>query len=58
MVALTDFVEVNNRMDAAEGDGQYGTQYDFGQKGYVALIDMTIVLNSMDQLIVIENYDN
>ena len=56
MVSLQDFTTILNRMDATEGDEIYLPECDFGQKGYIALIDMTTVLNFMDNLLIIENY--
>lgn len=56
VIGLQDVVAIVDRIDKAQGDSQYEEQYDFGQKGFVALIDVTTLLEGMDQLISIEEY--
>lgn len=56
IIGLQDVVAIVDRIDKAQGDSQYAEQYDFGQKGFVALIDVTTLLEGMDQLISIEEY--
>lgn len=56
VISLQDYTKLMNVSGVDETDPLYGIQYDFGQKGYVALIDITTVLNYMDSLIVVEEY--
>ena len=56
VISLQDYTKLMNVSGVDETDPLYGIQYDFGQKGYVALIDITPVLNYMDSLIVVEEY--
>ena len=54
VVGLMDLVEVVDRLDTADGDGIYDERCDYGQKGFIDLTDMVIVVDNMDQLITIE----
>ena len=56
VVGLMDLVEVVDRLDTADGDGIYDERCDYGQKGFIDLTDMVIVVDNMDQLITIEEY--
>ena len=56
VVGLMDLVEVVDRLDTADGDGIYDERCDHGQKGFIDLTDMVIVVDNMDQLITIEEY--
>lgn len=56
IIGLQDVVAIVGRIDKERGNNQYGEQYDFGQKGVIALIDVTTLLEGMDQLISVEKY--
>ena len=51
-----DMIEVVDRMDATEGDGIYEGKADFGQKGFIELMDLISVTDNMDKTMNIEKY--
>ena len=58
IISLQDNAKLNNRKDVDSLDPMYGPEYDFGQKGYIGLIDATTASNYKDTLLTIEDYEN
>lgn len=55
-IDVGDVTDVISFSGATEGDGIYEAQYDFGQKGYVAIDDIVSTIGYMYHIMTIETY--
>lgn len=56
IIDLDDVVDIVNNNGAQQGDENYKEQYDYGQKGYIALDDVVSTTTNIYGTVVIEEY--
>jgi len=57
IIRLDDVVDQVSVNGASEGDTEYNSKYDFGQKGFIALDDLTTVIANVDNCFEVEKYN-
>lgn len=57
IIDLDDVVDIVNNNGSQQGDENYKEQYDYGQKGYVALDDVVSTTSNIYGTVVIEEYN-